>query len=429
MSTFPHLAAPVMKLVSPPPAAEKFDGPPAPVTPEDTGVDTSILQDLALKLANTTPRLTTEWASEQLKLPISVVERLFWQLRDDQLLEILGQSGPMTYRYAITNRGREAARRLLEISGYVGPAPVSLDAYSRMLTEQMAKFGEVSADDVQKALSSLVLPKEVTDVASLAAASGRSLFLFGPPGNGKTSLAMLMRQVLAGEIWIPHCIAVESNIIRIYDPQCHQVSARYGADIDQRWVRIRRPMVVAGGEMTIAELDLAYLPSLRFYEAPPHVKANGGMFVLDDFGRQRVDATELLNRWIIPLEQQIDYMTLATGQKIRVPFKLMLIVATNLSASADPAFLRRIGYRIHMDRPDQSRYAEILRSYAKGVGLEFPEPLVGYLLNRYQSEGKELRACEPRDLIERCRDICNLSKQPTRIDRELLDAAWKGYFG
>jgi hypothetical protein len=428
MNTIQHLSQPVMKIV-PTHGHDEPDGPRAPMTVEESGIEPAILTDLALKLANTTPRLTTEWAAEQLRLPISVVEKLFWQLRDEQLLEILGQSGPMTYRYAITQRGRDAARRLLEISGYVGPAPVSLDDYTVMVSRQVSAFPPVTGDAVEHALKSLVLPKEVTDVASLAAASGRSLFLFGPPGNGKTTLAMQMRQVLSGDIWIPHCICVESNIIRIFDPQCHQVVHTPHPDIDRRWVRIKRPVIVAGGEMTIAELDLAYLPSLRFYEAPPHVKANGGLFFLDDFGRQRVDPTELLNRWIIPLEQQVDYMTLATGQKIRVPFKLMLIVATNLAASADPAFLRRIGYRIHMDKPDELRYAEIFRRCAESVGLDCWESLVNYLIGRYRDEGRELRACEPRDLIERCRDICKLQKQDPRIDRELLDAAWRGYFG
>jgi len=285
---------------------------------------------------------------------------------------------------------------------------------------------------VANALSSLVLPPQVVEVASLAAASGRSLFLFGPPGNGKTSLGRLLHKVMQGELWIPNAISVESNIIRIYDPQCHTLLPDIpGASsrVDQRWLRIRRPMLLAGGEMTIDELDLAYSPSLRFYEAPPHVKANGGLFFLDDFGRQRIDPTDLLNRWIIPLEHQVDYLTLMTGQKIRIPFKLLLVVATNLSASADPAFLRRIGYRLHLDKPDEQRFAEIFHKYASSVGIPVDPQLVATIIDRYRNEGRELRASEPRDLIERCRDICNLRNEPPKVSQELLDLAWSGYFG
>ncbi len=407
-------------------------GPVAPLAPEQTGIARQVLLDLALKLANTVSRLTGEWAADQLKLPVSVVDKLFWQLRDEQLLEVLGQEGPLTYRYTITQRGRETARRLNEVSGYVGAAPVSLDAYASMLQYQIARQTPITHERVREALSPLVLSPQTVEVASLAASSGRSLFLFGPPGNGKTSLGRLLQHVLDGELWIPHCVSVESNIIRIYDPQCHQQmpdSPGIRARFDQRWVRIRRPMLIAGGEMTIAELDLAYSPSLRFYEAPPHVKANGGLFFLDDFGRQRIDPTDLLNRWIIPLEHQVDYVTLATGQKIRIPFQLLLIVATNLSACADPAFLRRIGYRVHMDKPDEQRYAEIFRKYAAGAGLKFDESLLGNVLARYKQEGRELRACEPRDLIERCRDVCRLKNQPAAITEELLNLAWTGYFG
>ena len=406
--------------------------PAAPGTLEETGVHSSVLSDLALKLANSVPRLTTEWAAEQLRLPYGVTERLFSQLREDQYLETLGRSGPLTHRYTITRRGREQAGRLLEISGYVGPVPVALDAYAAMLEWQIARQPPVTPKDVDRALSPLVLSPGAREAASLAAASGRSLFLFGPAGNGKTSLAMLMRQVLAGELWIPHCISIESNIIRIYDPQCHQLAPQLQGSpgrIDHRWLRVQRPMIVAGGEMTIAELDLAWSPSLRFYEAPPHVKANGGLFFLDDFGRQRIDPTDLLNRWIIPLEQQIDYLTLVTGQKIRIPFRLLLIVATNLAASADPAFLRRIGYRIHMDKPDDKRYAEIFHRYAQSVGLTVEEPLVVSVLKRYKAEDRELRACEPRDLMERCRDICRLRHQTPVLSQQLLDEAWRAYFG
>jgi hypothetical protein len=414
----------------------KATGVTAPASPgviEECGVDPHILSDLALKLCNTVPRLTTDWAAQQLKLPLGIVDKLFWQLREDQLLEILGQDG-LSYRYAITQRGRDYAKRLVEISGYVGPAPVSLEQYAAMLEWQMARQPRPTIESVKRALANLVLSEESLEVASLSASSGRSLFLFGPPGNGKTSLGRMLHGVLEGDLWIPHCISVESNIIRIYDPQCHTLAAPDAAPdarIDPRWIRIRRPMIIAGGEMTIAELDLAYSTSLRFYEAPPHVKANGGLFLLDDFGRQRINSTELLNRWIVPLESQVDFLTLATGQKIRIPFKLLLIVATNLrvTEASDPAFLRRIGYRLHLDRPDEARYAEIFKRYAASVGLNVDPALVQLILQRYREENRELRASEPRDLIERCRDICNLRRVPPRIDREMLDLAWAGYFG
>jgi hypothetical protein len=407
--------------------------PTPPAMPEATGVDPGLLGDLALKLANTVPRLTSQWASQQLCLPVSVIDKLFWQLREEQLLEVTGADGPLSYRYAITQRGREFAKRLLEISGYVGPAPVSLESYAAMLEWQVARQVEVTEEKVRLAVQSLVLPREMIEVAAMAASSGRSLFLFGPPGNGKTSLGRLMHEVLEGELWIPYCIAVENNIIRIFDQQLHQRAPVPGGEgrSDPRWIRVRRPMIIAGGEMTIAELDLAYSTSQRFYEAPPHVKANGGLFFLDDFGRQRIDPTDLLNRWIIPLEHQVDYLTLVTGQKIRIPFRLQLIVATNLMATkaSDPAFLRRIGYRVHMERPDERRYTEIFNRYAAACGLKVDPALVTEILERYKFEQRELRASEPRDLIERCRDICTLKRQPMRIDGETMDLAWTGYFG
>jgi len=407
--------------------------PAAPPVIEDTGVEPHVLSDLALKLCNTVPRLTSDWAAQQLRLPLDIVDKIFWQLRDDLLLEILGQDAG-NFRYSITQRGREYARRLLEISGYVGPAPVSLEAYAAMLEWQVSKQSRPTLESVRAAIGALVLPDEAVEVASLAASSGRSLFLFGPPGNGKTSLGRMLHGVLEGELWIPHCISVESNIIRIFDPQCHQLlepSMQGDARVDQRWLRIRRPMIIAGGEMTMDELDLAYSPSLRFYEAPPHVKANGGLFLLDDFGRQRINSIDLLNRWIIPLEHQVDFLTLATGQKIRIPFRLMLIVATNLKVKeiSDPAFLRRIGYRVHVDKPDEQRYAEIFRRYVESVGMSVDPALIGAILQRYRDEKRELRASEPRDLIERCRDICHLRRMPPRLDKQLLDLAWAGYFG
>jgi predicted ATPase with chaperone activity len=418
--------------------------PQAPNTIEETGLDEWILNDLAIKLTATVPHLSTEWAADRLRLPTTLVEKIFWQLKQDQLIEILGQTGEFGYRYAATDRGRERARRSMEVSGYVGPAPVSLNAYSAMLDWQSRQRPKAAFDAVRQAIAPLVLPDATIEVAALAAQSSRSLFLFGPPGNGKTSLGRLLHSAVQGELWIPFCFCIESNMVRVYDRQIHKpidaidngeetpvLSAFDSGKTDRRWIRIKPPFVVAGGEMTMAELDLAYSPSLRYYEAPPHLKANGGTFLIDDFGRQRIEPHELLNRWIIPLESQIDHLTLAAGQKIEVPFRLMLIVATNLAVSdvADPAFLRRMGYRVHIKTPDPRTYRRIFENYAAKANVTVAPGLIDELFNRYRAESRELRGSEPRDLIERAREVCELRQQPFTLTSEVLNTAWLAYFG
>jgi hypothetical protein len=409
-------------------------GPQAPLRIEDAGVSGEVLADLLLKAAYTVPQFTTEWAVQRIHLPQTVVGDLLERFRGEHLLEVLGDAGPFGYRYAISQRGRERAARLFEISGYVGPAPVSLEAYTALLEWQLAQAPLISAAEVRNALSALVLPAETEHLAGLAVSSGRSLFLSGPPGNGKTTLGRLLHGALAGDLWVPWCIGVESSIIRIYDPQIHQAVPLHVEQpwlLDQRWVRIRRPLVVVGGEATIESFDLRYSPSVRYHEAPLHLKANGGTFLVDDFGRQRVDPHELLNRWIIPLEHQFDFLTLNTGQKIQVPFRLMLIIATNLRTErvTDPAFLRRMGYRLEMESPTPELYAAIFGSYASRLGLSVPQGLIEHLLGRYREEQRELRCCEPRDLIERALDICRFRGGAAGLSKEILDLAWVGYFG
>ena len=408
--------------------------PKAPTDPGDAGISPVTLRDLALKAAYTVPQFTTEWAARQLCLPQVLVGELLEQMNNDHLLDILGTSGPFGFRYAISGRGRERAARLLEVSGYIGPAPVSLEAYTAMIEWQLARAPEVTREHVAASLSELVLPEEDVLLAGLAASSGRSLFLFGPPGNGKTTLGRLIHGALQGDIWIPHCIGIEENIIRVYDPQLHQaveVPVEQAWTIDRRWVRIRRPLIVGGSEMTLESFDLIYIPSLRYYEAPLHLKSNGGMFLIDDFGRQRVDPHELLNRWIIPLENRIDYLTLHTGQKIQIPFLQSLIIATNLDPGqvTDPAFLRRMGYRLYLGEPTPDRYSQIFERYANGQGMSIPPGLVAGLLERYRSEKRELCCCEPRDLIERARDICRYTGRAPALNDAVMELAWTGYFG
>lgn len=408
--------------------------PEAPANLAGTGIDIPILLDLVLKVAHIHSQISTNGVAEYLMLPRTVTSELLEQLRVDALLEVHGQDEVFGYRYSISKRGREMATRLLEHNGYIGPAPVPFEAYKAMLEWQIAQNPPVSSGQIKEVLADLVLSEDVINVAGLAISSGRSLFISGPPGNGKTSIGRKLHDALSGTLWIPHCIAVENNIIRIFDAHCHDViehANRKHQAIDRRWVKIKRPFIVAGGEMTLESLDLAYLPALKFYEAPLHMKANGGTFLIDDFGRQRVAPDALLNRWIIPLEHQIDFLTLHTGQKIQVPFLLRLIIATNLDTDkvTDPAFLRRLGYRTHINAPTEEMYINIFRQYAKRHELSVEEDLIEHILRRYRSTGREIRACEPRDLIERVRDVCLHTGQQFHLNKALLDLAWNGYFG
>jgi hypothetical protein len=398
------------------------------------GVDPAILTDLVLRAAFLLHQFTTETMAQRLHLPHAVAAELLERLRGELLLDVLGPAGPFGYRFAISNRGRDLAKRLQEITSYVGPAPVSLDTYAAMLTWQNELFAEVTPERVIQCLEGLILRREDKALAGLAASSGRSLFIFGPPGNGKTTLGRLLHETRPGDLWMPYCIEVDGQIVRLFDPQCHhrvELDAEVSRKLDRRWARVRRPLIVVGGEMSLASCDLSYSPTERYYEAPLQMKANGGTFMIDDFGRQRVAPQDLLNRWIIPLEHEFDFLTLRSGKMFHVPFLLMVIFATNLKVGdvTDPAFLRRMGYRIFLDKPSPERYVEILERYAEQSKLAVPPALVRRLLIRYEAEGRELRGCEPRDLIERARDICRFRRVPLELTDEVLDLAWTGYFG
>ena len=410
--------------------------PRAPETLEETGVDPSVLGDLALKLAFTTPSFTTRGAADDLCLPQGIVEDLLAQLKTNRLIEVLGDAGTQGYRWAISGIGRDRAARLIEISGYVGPAPVSVETYARVLEAQFEHLPEVTPDQVRVALADLTLADQAIEVAGLAASSRRPLFLYGPPGNGKTSIGHLIHDAVEGHIWVPHCLGVDSNVVRIFDSQVHipdplDVPPQLRGQIDRRWVRVRRPFVVVGGELTLDALDLAYSPTLRYYEAPFHLKANGGTFLLDDFGFQRVDPNQILARWVFPLENGSDHLTLQTGQKMRVPFRQMLIISTNMDPEKvmDPAFLRRIGYRLYVGDPSPEEYTRIFGTLASKLGVEVTPALMAHILERYREERRPLRGCEPRDLLRRTQDICRFQNRPFGLDTKTLDLAWRGYFG
>ncbi len=395
-----------------------------------------IFADLVLKLAHLDLNITTERVVQQLCLPLSIASALLEQLRSDHLLEVMGPTGPFNYRFAITDRGRQRATWLLENSQYVGPAPVSLSEYTRMLEYQFGNLPPVTADDVAEVLSNLVLPEQAREVVGLAVSAGRSLFVHGPPGGGKTSIGRQVHAALHGYLWLPYCIAVDRHIIRLFDARFHRraplgVSSQEATGMDQRWVRITRPFVVVGGELSLSDLDLTWDPGLGYHEAPPHIKANGGTFLLDDFGAQPVEPHRLLNRWIIPLEYRVDHLTLRTGQKLEVPFRQLLVISTNHDPEVvmTPALLRRMGYRVYVGPPTHEAYAEIFQRYARRHEVEVPPGLVEGLIRRYAAEQREIASCHPQDLIERARDICGYHDLRFALNAEVLDVAWKSYFG
>jgi predicted ATPase with chaperone activity len=403
-----------------------------PTTVEETQLDFSFLADLALKTAYADANCTTTRMARQLCLPTPIARLLLEHLCKEKLIEISGQNSHLDYRYTILERGWQRANRLLDLCSYIGPAPVSLQSYTAMVSQQSKARQPVLPELVHNALSNLVLPEMTLQTIGLVANSRRTLFMFGEPGNGKTSIAVALHSAQTGEIWIPYAIEVDNQIIKMFDQHNHvQVETNDDDKYDKRWIKIKRPLVIVGGEMTIETMDLIYSPTVRYYEAPFQMKANGGTLIIDDFGRQRIDPRDLLNRWIIPLERSMDYLTLHTGKKIEVPFNPLLIFATNLHLKdlVDEAFLRRMGYRLHIAPPTRKQYISIFQGVLEDNGLDYDGKLLEFLLQRYQEEQRPLRCCEPRDLIHNVLDICRYVGQPPELSRDLLERAWFNYFG
>jgi predicted ATPase with chaperone activity len=403
-----------------------------PKTVEEAQLDFGFLADLALKTVYADANCTTARAAEKLCLPIPIAESLLQHLYSEKLIEIRGQVSFMNHRYAMLDRGWQRTNRLLDLSGYIGPAPVSLQSYTDMVSQQSQARETVTPVMVKKALSELVLPEHTVETAGLVVSSRSSLLMFGESGNGKTSIAVALHSAQPGEIWIPYAIEVDGQIIKVFDQHCHSQVETNNDDLnDKRWIKIKRPLVIVGGEMTIETMDLVYSRTTRYYEAPFQLKANGGTLVIDDFGRQRVDPLDLLNRWIIPLERGTDCLTLHTGKKIEVPFEQLLMFATNvnLQGLVDEAFLRRMGYRLYIAPPTRELYGAIFQKVVEANEIAFDPKLLEFLLQRYKNEKRPLRCCEPRDLIQRFLNICRYYDRPTVLSKDMLELAWVNYFG
>lgn len=405
--------------------------PPFPHKVEDLDVPIGFLTDLALKTLSLESDATTLSIAERLHLGMMVTDTLLQRLTHDKFIEAKGVVGLHHNRYGMLDRGWIEVARLMGVGSYCGPAPVSLKAYTEMITKQVRGRLPATNHALDRAMANIILSESAKQTLGLVASSGRSLFLSGPSGNGKTAMARALVDAIEGDIWIPHAIEVDGQVIRMFDPHNHQLAKNLPEDYDRRWIKIRPPLVVVGGELTMDSMELGYTGTQRFYEAPFQVKSNGGVLVVDDLGRQRCSATELLNRWIIPLENRVDYLTLSTGKKIQMPFEQVVVFATNLTVSdiADEAFLRRMGYRMYVMTPSPDTYAEIFVRHARSHGLAVDPGIIPHLETRYGVERRTPKACEPRDLIDRAIEVCKYRREPVRLTKEVLDVAWAVYFG
>ncbi|HSR35119.1 MAG TPA: ATP-binding protein [Anaerolineae bacterium] len=427
-------------------ASEEIFVPREPTTIEETGLGVGFLSDLALKLLYFRGYVTGGDIAKEMCLPFSgVVDRILEFLKREMLIEIKGAGGlgQATYRYVITGKGIDRAREILDRGQYVGPAPVTLQQYNDGIRNQPMLTSSIHEDTMRDAVSHLVINDSMLERLGPAVNSGRSIFLYGDPGNGKTVIAESFgRVVLGAEMYIPYAIEVGGMVIKVYDPVNHRLAPEPEEEPadnrgpirprhDRRWIRINRPVITTGGELTLETLDLVWDSLAKYYEAPFQMKSNGGMFLIDDFGRQQVRPRDLLNRWVVPLEKRWDFLTLHTGQKIEIPFEVLIVFSTNLEPRdlVDEAFLRRIRHKIEIDDPTYEDFREIFRRECANRNIPYDDEALGYLLReQYIKPGNPVRACHPRDLLDEIVDIAAYRGVPPTLSRDLIDRARKAYF-
>jgi hypothetical protein len=426
-----------------PPVTEANLAPAEPRSIAETGLSFGFLVDLTLKAIYFNGELTGKGVASYLRLPFAhVVEDALAFLTKEDWLGIIGSSGfgERAYKYVVTPKGSAKVQEILMRSQYAGAAPVALEAYAAVTLRQA--FGELSvhARQLRDAFAHLVISEQMLRRIGPAINSGRSIFLYGPAGNGKTVIAEGIAKLLGGTVWIPYAVEVDGQVIKVYDEVNHRAVQQTTTDAgataggparDERWVLCQRPLIVVGGELALASLDLIFDPVTKMYEAPFQMKANGGMFLIDDFGRQQVSPRDLLNRWIVPLEKRVDYLTLQTGKKIEIPFDPLVVFSTNLDPAqlVDDAFLRRIRHKILVPDPTWDQFREIFRRLCAKRGIVYSEEGLAYLIEEhYLKARREPKMVHPRDLLDQIEDLARYLEVESSLSRDLLDQAVQAYF-
>jgi len=411
--------------------------PPTPTSIKETGLALGFLTDLALKIMYFEGNLSGYELAERMKLPFpGVVDQALDFLKREQLCEVKGAGGfaEAAYQYAISEKGRAMGREALDRSQYAGPAPVRLEAYTGGMRRQPLDKVVVHQRTMRQALAHLVINEDTFARLGPAVNSGRSIFLFGHPGNGKTVIAEgIGRMMLGDAIYIPYAIEVGGQVVSVFDSVNHieADSPSESQSHDPRWVYVRRPVIATGGELTLETLDLVYDETNKYYEAPFQMKANGGMLLIDDFGRQQARPRDLLNRWIVPLEKRVDYLTLHTGRKIEIPFDVLIIFSTNLAPRdlVDEAFLRRIRHKIEVKDPSWDEYRQIFHRVCEAKGVPYDDRGLAYLIQEhYFKLNRPARACHPRDIVDQLADIARYLNVPATLSQDLIDRACEAYF-
>lgn len=412
---------------------------------EKTRLRAQTVRDLLLKTICTHGTIRGIEIARTLQVPFSLLEPELGRMKQYQLCSVVGGAGIGGYEgmdFSLTHDGQQRALDVLAARPYVGPAPVDLSEYTESVRQQSLSRARVTAEQLREHIrSDMVLSDELIDRLGPAFNAGGPLLLYGAPGSGKTFLAEHLAALLRQGVFVPHAIDVDGQVIRVYDERTHRVvdpgdeaHAAYDAvkaRVDSRWVFVHRPFVVVGGELSLAMLDLSYQETFKTYDAPFQLKANCGILLVDDLGRQLVRPEHLLNRWIYPLEKRIDQLTLVTGRKIQVPFEQLLIFSTNLTPRelADEAFWRRIRFKLHLPDPDAAQFREIFEARCAHTGLGFDEDAFTHLLDRhYTTRGRHFRACHPRDLVHHMLDIAAFKELPPRMTPGLVDEACATYF-